>query len=213
MSTGCSDLQSTFYTFLSAHVGKIKFKLTLLFVKDLPGIYDCWFKRLFPVQETDDINDILHTIDIDVVDDGSLVNVLFGNDQPFVMFGTRLDGNGQGTPYRLESAVQSQFTYNHILIKMLCFDIAVSCQNTDSQWQVVTAALLAYVSWSHIDCNIGYREFESVIEKCRSDTVVTLAHSLIGKTGERIKSTTGDTYFYCYCSCFKSVNCRTICFY
>ncbi len=119
MTTGGSHLESTFHTILSFYISEIEFKMTLMLIKLLTRIDDCGFKLLLTIQEINHIDDAVHPIHINVVNYGSLTDILFWNNQPLVFLGTCLHGYGQGTTNRLQPTVESQLADKHILMKMI----------------------------------------------------------------------------------------------
>ena len=97
MATGSGYLEGTLDVLLSANVGKVEVVVTLLLVELAAGIDDGGFEGCRAVEEVDDIGEVVHAIDLEIVHDGCLADVLSGHDESCKLFLPGLDGNGKGT--------------------------------------------------------------------------------------------------------------------
>ena len=66
---------------LPFYISEIEFKMTLMLIKLLTRIDDCGLKLLLTIQEINHIDDAVHPIHINVVNYGSLTDILFWNNQ------------------------------------------------------------------------------------------------------------------------------------
>ena len=213
MTAGSRHLQGALHTLLTTHIGKVEVEMALLLVKLPAGIDTSRFEALGSVEEVDDLGDMLHAIHVEVVDHGCLADVLPGHYQSLEMLCTGAYGYGQGTTDGLQGAIETQFTYEHIVLQHAVLHIAIACQQSDGQGQVVTAALLAYVGWRHVDGDVCHREAVTVVHEGSGYAVATLTHGLIAQSCEMKQHATGDAHLYGHCSDLQSVDRRTVCFY
>ena len=64
------------------------------------SIFDACEPAVVPImsiEEMDDLHQIVHAIDVDVVDNGSLADVLTGYNKSLILFLAGTNGNGKGT--------------------------------------------------------------------------------------------------------------------
>ena len=115
MSTGCGNLQGTLHTFLALHFCKVKIERVLMLVELTTGIDNGCFVIVVAVEEADDIGEIVHAIDLEIVDDSRLAGILLGYDETFELFFSCADGYWQGTVDGLQLSVEPQFTNHHVL--------------------------------------------------------------------------------------------------
>ena len=86
-----------------------------MFIEFLTGIDDGGFILLCPVHETDDVREILHAIDLQVVHNCRLVYVLYGHDETLELLLTGTDSYGEGTADGFQLTVEAQLTNHHIV--------------------------------------------------------------------------------------------------
>ena len=183
MTTCSSHLQGALHTLLPFHVGKVLFKDVLLFVELLAGVHlHGLISQRVTIKEADDVDDSLHAIDLQVVDNSRFAHILLRYDESLELLGTGADGDGQSTTNGLQSTIESQFAQEHETLQATGIHLVHSCQNADCQWQVVARAFLLKVSGCHVDSNISDRKFETRIAKGRLNAVYTFAYSSISQS-------------------------------
>src|SRR5574344_309451 len=111
MSTGGSHLQGTFNALLTADVSKVQFVQVLLCVELLASVYHGGLITSVAVEETDDVHQRVHAVNLYVVYYGGFPDILVGDYQCLVMRGSGSDGSGECPPAGLQSTVQSQFSH------------------------------------------------------------------------------------------------------
>lgn len=67
------------------------------------------------IKKTDNIRKIVHAIDIEIVDDSSLTCILSRHNKAFELFLTSTDSDRKNATDRLEFAIETKFSYHHIL--------------------------------------------------------------------------------------------------
>ena len=131
MSSCCSHLKGTFHTFLTFHVGKVEITGVLLRIEFLLCIDHCWLKRIASVEETDDVSQIPHTIDAEVIDDCCLTGILPCYQQTLELFLFGTNGYRENTADRLQLSVETEFAYEHIVMQPLIAHFSMSSQDAD----------------------------------------------------------------------------------
>ena len=86
-----------------------------MFVEFLTGIDDGGLILFCPVHEADDVREVLHAIDVEIVHDSRLVHVLHGHDEALELLLAGTDGYGEGTADGFQFAVEAQLTNHHIV--------------------------------------------------------------------------------------------------
>ena len=115
MPTCSCNFQGALDALLSFDITEVKVVLVLLLIELMAGIDHCGLVGVCAVKKLNDIHERLHTINLEVIDDGGLADVLFRNNQPLELFLTCPDGDGKCTADRLQAAVKSQLAYQHVL--------------------------------------------------------------------------------------------------
>ena len=106
MSTGGSHLEGPLDIFLTTHIGEIEVEFILMLIELLSRIDDTRLWRRRSVEESYNLEDVVHTIDLESVDDGSLVLVSLRDDKSLEVVGPRLDGYRQRTLDGLQMTVE-----------------------------------------------------------------------------------------------------------
>jgi len=96
----------------------------LLLIKDLTGVDHGGLKLFGTCQEGHYIGHVFQAIDIELVDNGGLVDILFRDDETFEVFGPCLDGDGQDTLHRLQLTIEAELTNHHILVEFGCVHLS-----------------------------------------------------------------------------------------
>ena len=122
--TGGSDFKCPFYILLSTNIGKIKVETVLVLIEFLASINEAWFWMCCAFNEVDDIHERVHTIYIQVVDNGCFPLVLFWHNEGLEMVCPCTYGYWQGSAYWQQSAVKSQFSCKYQTIKTVDVYIA-----------------------------------------------------------------------------------------
>ena len=108
MSTGDSYFDCAFDMALAFHIAEIDV-ITLVRSEKLAQISACGQKRDFAAQKRERLPQILHTVDIDLVDHRSLERVRFRYEQRALAPATRLKCDRQHAFYRADRTVECQF--------------------------------------------------------------------------------------------------------
>ena len=114
VTTRSRYLQCTLHTLLAFHISKIKVEIILVFIKLLAGINKRRLMMRITIQETDDVRKVIHTIDIEIIDDSSLTDILARHQKSFELLFTGTDSNRKDTTDGLELSIETQFSYHHI---------------------------------------------------------------------------------------------------
>ena len=115
MTTSSGHLQGALHTLLSSHIGKVEVEAVLMFVELLTGIDDGGLILFCPVHETDNVREVLHAIDVEIVDNSRLVHVVHGHNKALELLLTGTDSYGEGTADGFQLTVEAQFAYHHIV--------------------------------------------------------------------------------------------------
>ena len=213
MTTGSRHFECTFYALLSTDIREIEFEVVLLLIELLAGVCMSGLYGGVAIEEIDDFHQVFHTIDVEVVNDSSLANVLFGHDEALELFFAGTNGNGQGSAYRHQIAVESQFAHQHIAVEHAVFHFTVSCHDADGERQVVARALLLDIGRRQVGRDVHSGHLKAVVDKGCLDAVVTLTYRSVGQSRQVELHASRHVYFYGYSSDLQSVNCCTIRFY
>ena len=163
MAARGSHFERAFHGFLTAHISEIKVKIALLLVKLPTGVDHRRLKRLRPVKEVYHIHKSFHAIHFEIVHHRSLADVLLRHYQAFIFIGSGLYRDRQRTAHGLQPAVETEFAHEHIVLQPVAFQVLYRRENADSQWQVISAALLLNVSRRQIYSQICHRHLISVV--------------------------------------------------
>ena len=115
MASGSRHFKGPFHARLSFYVGKVELEVILLLVKFLACIDNRGLENRVAIHECDNVCKRVHAIDLQIIDDGSLTDILARHDEPLVFVGPGFDGNRQCATNGLKGAVESQFPYKHIV--------------------------------------------------------------------------------------------------
>ena len=115
MPTGRSNFQSTFYTLLTLHICKVKVERILTLVEFTTGVDNCRLVSIVAIEETDNICQILHTINVKLVDDCSFSSILLRNNKTLELLFPSTNSYRQCTCHRLQFTIKTQFSYHHEL--------------------------------------------------------------------------------------------------
>ena len=182
MSTSRSYLKGSLHTLLPFHISEIEVIGVLLLVELLAGVNKSGLVAIVAIEEADNIRQIVHAIDIEVVDNSGLTHIFLGDNESFKVFLPGTDGNGKGTADGLDLSVEAKFAHHHIIVQPCIADLSMGSEDADCQRKVITAALLADVSRTEVDGQIGCRWFKARIGQSRANTVVAFLHGSIGES-------------------------------
>ena len=213
MTAGGSHLQYTLDVLLPTDIGEVGIKLVLLGKEFLAGVDNGGLVLLAAIDEMDDIEQRVHAIDLEVVDDGGLTCVLSWHDESAVFQCPRLDGDGQCAAYGQQASVESQFAYHHVFPQQPLLYLVVGCQDGDGQRQVVAAAFLLDVGRSHVDGDFTDRIFEAAVAQCCPYAIYAFADGRIGQTREMEVDAVHDVYLDGHVDRFESHHGSSLCFY
>ena len=138
---GCY-LESTLHTLLTTNIAEVELIMVLLLIELLAGVNDGRLIAGVTIHELDDICQRLHAIHLQLVDYSRLADVLLGHDEALELLLASPDGNGQGSANGLQAAVQSQFTYHHIMVQPVALHFAIGCKDSYGQRQVIARSFL-----------------------------------------------------------------------
>ena len=93
MPSGGSYLEGALDTLLPLHVTEIEVEAGVFPEKFGPGIDHGRLQLDLPVEKPYHLGNILHAIDIEIIDHGGFPHVGLGNNQPLEALFPRLDGN------------------------------------------------------------------------------------------------------------------------
>ena len=130
-----------------------------------------------------------------MIDDSGLTDIRLRHDEALELLRTGSDGYGQGSADRLQTPVETQFTYHHILRQTSLAHLPVGGEDADGKGQVVAAALLADIRRREVDGDVGSGRLEADIPHGRTDTVVTLLDGGIGQSRQAKLHPSGHIHF------------------
>ncbi len=90
----CRYLDGTLHLLLPLHVGKVKLEVTLTSLKISSRIDGGGLHGLCAVQMTDDLIDVAHAVNMQIVDNRSLADILLGHEKTFESHLAGSDGDG-----------------------------------------------------------------------------------------------------------------------
>ena len=213
VSAGGCHLQCPLHILLSADICKVEVEGILVLIKFLPGIDKARLWSRCPIEEVNDLQDVLHAVDFQCVYHGRLVFVGFRHDDALEFLCTCLDGDGQYSFDGLQGTVETELSHEHEVAQTVMTHLLVGSQNGYCQREIETGTFLLEVGGSKIGGDVGYGKFVTVIEKCGGDTVMALLYRPVGKAGKMEQYTPCDTYFDGHGGDFHSVDSCTECFY
>ena len=127
MTTCCSHLKGSFYTFLTTHVDEVVLTMILLLEEFFAGIDDGRREQGTIIEELNDVKQRIHSIDIELVDHCRLAYILTRHDKPLEFFCSCLDSDRQGTTDRKQTAIKAQLTYQHVFAQAIAGNLVASC--------------------------------------------------------------------------------------
>ncbi len=133
MPTSTGYLKSTLDILLPLDVGEVVGENALCLGKLGTGIHDSRVKANFAVEELHHLNDIVHAIDVEVVDHGGLEGIGSWNDETVQLQLSRKDCHGQGALDRSQAAVEREFTHEHEALQLVRIDFLVGCEDAHCQ--------------------------------------------------------------------------------
>ena len=130
--TACSgDLQRALHALLAADVGKVELEIVLMLVELLARVDEGGLILAAAVEETDDIRQVVHAVDVKVVHHGGFAHIGLGNNQPLELLLTGTDGYGKGAADGFELPVKPQFPDHHVVGKHRLAYFPVGGQDAD----------------------------------------------------------------------------------
>ena len=114
-----------------------------MLVEFLSGVNDCRLEVFWAVEETNDIRQGFHSINLDIVYDSGFSDILFGYNESNELLFPGLDGNGQRTADGLQASVKSQFTHQHVMGQKVGDNLSVGSKNANGQREVVAGTFFA----------------------------------------------------------------------
>ena len=131
MTAGGSHLQGTLHALLSLHVGKVEVEAVLLLIEFPTGVHQRRFILSVSVQETDNIRQVVHSVDRQIVDDGGLTSILTRNEQSLEMLLPGSDGYRKSPTDGFQFPVQTELADHHIVGQHRLADLTVSSQDAN----------------------------------------------------------------------------------
>ena len=130
--TACSShFKGTINALLTAHVGKVELIMLLLGKKLLACVDNRGGIQVSAVEELDNVEQGVHAIDLQLVDNGCLAHVLAWHDETFELLCARLDGDGQGATDGEQTAIEAQLAHEHVFTECVAGNLTVGGQDAN----------------------------------------------------------------------------------
>ena len=211
MPTSCRYLQSTLHLFLSLDICKVKLEFTLLRKEFGTCIDDRGWHQLLAVQMSNNLVNVTHAIDIEIVYYCCLANIVFRNKKSLKSHLSGFDGDRQRTFDGLQRAVQTQFAHHHVAVQHPRIHLTVCCQDANGHWQVEARTFLADISRCHVYRDLTRRESVAAVFYGSINTLITFLDSTVGQTYKYKANAACGIYFDCDCRCLQSLYAGTEC--
>ena len=142
VSAGTGDLKGALDVLLSLDVGEVIGEDALCLGKFGAGIDDGRLQVDLAVEELHHLDDVVHAVDVEVVDHRRLEGVGTRHDKAVELQLARQDSHGQCTLDGAQTAVERQFAHEHVAVQLGRVDLLVASEDTDGQRQVIGRAFL-----------------------------------------------------------------------
>jgi hypothetical protein len=106
VTTGGSQFQGPFDILLSLDIGEVHGIVVLLIREELAGRNHHRLEGLILEEEVHGLIEVVDAIDLEVIDDGGLAGVGFGENDAFVFLLAGLDGHRQAALYGSQASVE-----------------------------------------------------------------------------------------------------------
>src|SRR5437762_7002227 len=136
---------------LAFHIAEIDV-VKLVCGEEFAQIGACRQKGSLSAQESERLPQILHAIDIDLIDHRGFERVGFGDKQSALAPSARLQCNRQHAFYRPNRAVQRKLTDEAKVLKRRTVQVFRYGNHSDSNGQVETRSFFFDVGGSEVDC-------------------------------------------------------------
>ena len=194
VSAGGCNFKSTLYIFLSAHICEIFRVQTLVLIKLAARINFGW-RNIFPaIEKSSYLCEIVSSVNFQTIHRSRLTGIGFGNDKSFETLLAGVYGNGQCPAHRTKTAVETQFSHKHELIKALLVNSSLGSKNTYGNGQIITRTFLAQIGRSKINYDMSRGLLETAVQNSRARAKITLADSAVGQSHNGIFGTFGNIY-------------------
>ena len=107
MSTCCSNFHSSLYTLLSFHISKVEIIRILVFIEFLARVNNGRFKVVITIKKIDNIGEIIHTIDLQIIYHGCFTGIFLWYNHTFKVIFLSADSNRQNAANRLYFPVKA----------------------------------------------------------------------------------------------------------
>ena len=148
--TGTGDLEGALDVLLALHIGKIVWENALSLGELGAGIDHCGLQFNIAVEEFHHIDEVVHAIDVEVVDHRRLESVGTRQDEAVEVQLAGQNRHGQGALDGTQAAIEREFAHEHVAVQPFGVDFLVGGEDADGEWQVIGRALLLDVSGRHV---------------------------------------------------------------
>ena len=135
------DFDCAFYVALSFHIAEIDV-VTLMCSEEFAQISACRQKRNFAAQKGERLPQILHAVDVDLIDHCGFKRVGFGNKQRALASSPCFQRNGQHAFHSTDRAVQGELTHEAEILKWRTVEFFGHGDHSKSNRQIEAWSLL-----------------------------------------------------------------------
>ena len=185
VSAGTSDLKGALDVLLPLDIGKIVGEDALCLGKLGSGIDHGGFQADVAIEELHHLREIVHAIDIQVVDHCRLHRIGARQDKAVQLQFAGQNRHGQRALDGPQTAVQRQFAHEHIAVQPLGRNLLVGSHDADGQRQVIGRPFLLDVGGRHVHHHLFAREFVSRLLDGAAHTFGALLDGRVGQADDQ----------------------------
>lgn len=184
VTAGTSDLKGALDVLLAFDLGEVIGEDALCLGKLGAGIHHGGFQADVAVEELHHLREIVHAVDVEVVDHSGLQRIGARQDETVQLEFAGQDGHGQRTLDGAQAAVQRQFAHEHVTVEPLGRDFLVGSQDTYGQRQVIGRPFLLDVGGRHIHHHFLAGELVSPLLDGATHALGTLLDGRVGQADD-----------------------------
>ena len=179
MTAGDGDFNRAFHMRLSFHVAKIDI-VVLVRGEKLGQIAARRKQRDFAAQELKCLPQILHAVDVDLVDHGGFARVRFRNEDGLLTAAPCFERDRQNAFDRSHRTVQGKLADKTEFLERRRIDRLGHGNHAERNRQIEARTFFLNIGRREIDCRPSARPTISAIGNCRRDPITAFFHGGIG---------------------------------
>ena len=142
VSSSAGYLKGALDVLLALDVGKVIGEDALGLGKLGAGVHDGGLQLDFAIEELHDLDEVVHTVDVEFVDHGRFKGIGPRHDETVQVEFTRQYRHGQGTLDGPQAAIKREFAHEHESLEPVGGYFLVASQDADGERQVIGRAFL-----------------------------------------------------------------------